>query len=145
MSNGTQFSKDPGITRFPVDTRAWSQIVRQMDEALESRYIFKPTEVTIASGAITVSRTHHTVDTEADADPDQLDTINGGIDGQLLILRSQASARDVEVRDVTVGAGNIRLAGAVTMDLDNRRDVLVLLYVGGSVAEWVEITRAYNL
>jgi hypothetical protein len=40
------------------------------------------TELTIATGAITVTQSQHTVDTEADAASDDLDTISGGTAGR---------------------------------------------------------------
>src|SRR5574343_848241 len=44
------------------------------------------TELTIASGAITVTQTFHRVDTEADAASADLPTITGGADGQFLVI-----------------------------------------------------------
>src|SRR4030065_2005285 len=44
------------------------------------------TNLTISSGAITISRNIHTVDTEGAADSDNLDTINGGAAGHWLVL-----------------------------------------------------------
>ena len=40
-----------------------------------------PTELTIAGGIITRTRSNHTVDTQADAATDDLDTISGGVEG----------------------------------------------------------------
>src|SRR5690606_3555049 len=67
------------------------------------------TELTIASGVITITSTlpivYHMVDTESDAASDDLDTISGGIDGQRLVLRTVTGSRDVTVKNNT---GNIR-------------------------------------
>ena len=58
-----------------------------------------PTELTIdADGAITVTQTFHTVDTFEDAAFDDLDTINGGSEGQLLILAPAHEDRAVLLR-----------------------------------------------
>jgi len=99
-----------------------------------------PTTLTIATGAVTATRSYHKIDTEAAAASDDLDTINGGVDGNILILRCVASARDVVVRD---NAGNIQLAGGVNFTLGNLRDRLVLQY-DAEAAEWLELSRSDN-
>lgn len=62
------------------------------------------TELTISSGAITISRRMHTVDTEGEIASDDLDTINGGNEGQTVILRAANDARTVVIKHNT---GNI--------------------------------------
>lgn len=94
------------------------------------------TELTIASGEISVVQTYHTVDTEADAASDDLDTINGGVEGQFLVIRAANSARTVVAKD---GTGNLSLAG--DFSLTNGEDTLTLLCRG---ADWVEISRSDN-
>ena len=61
-------------------------------------------ELTIASGVITKQRGWHTVDTQADAASDDLDTIYGGVAGDLLYLSAANSAREINV----TRTGNIR-------------------------------------
>lgn len=94
------------------------------------------TELTIASGAITVTRNFHTVDTEADAASDDLDTINGGADGMPLTLAANDAARTVVMKD---GTGNLRLAGDFSMD--NNQDTITLIYNGSA---WLETSRSDN-
>ena len=96
-------------------------------------------EVTIASNAITISSSYVRVDTEGDASTDDLDTINGGKIGQLLILRARNSARTVVVKD----AGNLDIEGDFTMN--HSRDCIVLLCIddGGS-NDFIEIARSNN-
>lgn len=65
-------------------------------------------ELTIASGVITVWDDYHLVDTEGDASSDDLTTINGGQHGQVLILRAADSGRTVSVAE----GGNINLASS---------------------------------
>jgi hypothetical protein len=62
------------------------------------------TELTIATGAITVTQSQHTVDTEADAASDDLDTISGGTAGDVLYLVGANAARVVTLKH---GTGNI--------------------------------------
>lgn len=94
--------------------------------------------LTIATGVITVTGSYHTVDTESAAASDDLDTINGGVDGAHLRLRAVNSARTVVVKD---GTGNIQCAG--DFSLDNAQDTISLLY-DGALSAWLEISRSDN-
>jgi hypothetical protein len=98
-----------------------------------------PALLTIASGVITVTRQYHRVDTEGAAASDDLDTINGGVAGMLLVLQRQSNARAVTVRD---NVGNIQLAGSANCVLNNVFDKLMLIYTPGN--RWEEISRADN-
>ncbi len=88
------------------------------------------TTLTISSGVITATRSRHLVDTEASATYDDLDTINGGVAGDVLVLQSVTSARVVVVKH---GTGNIFLNG-YDVHLDNPRKTLTLLHDG---TRWV--------
>jgi len=96
------------------------------------------TELTIATDTVTATQTRHTIDTEADAASDELRTINGGTDGDILFLSAENSARTIVVRD---GAGNMRLAGDFSMD--HTQDVIHLLY-DGPAGYWIEVSRSNN-
>ena len=74
------------------------------------------------------------MDTQGGAATDDLDTINGGSDGDLLILSTLDNARDVVVKHNT---GNILLSGAADRTLSNVNKRLVLLY-DSTAAAWVE-------
>lgn len=95
-----------------------------------------PAQLTIASGAITATQTYVQVDTEAAAATDDLDTINGGEPGDLLVVRSLTSGRDPTL----IEGGNLILAGSFT--LSDVRDVIVL--VKRTSTEWVEVCRSDN-
>lgn len=95
-----------------------------------------PEQLTIASGAITVTQTYVQVDTEGAAATDDLDTINGGESGDLLVVRSLTSGRDTTL----IEGGNLILAGSFT--LSDVRDVIVL--VKRTSTEWVEVCRSDN-
>jgi len=98
-----------------------------------------PTTLTISGGVITVTQAFHRVDTESAVAKDELDTINGGVDGQVLILRTLNSARDVLVKH---GTGNIWLNNARDKYLGSTVDKLTLVYDG---TIWTQVSLAQNL
>lgn len=93
---------------------------------------------TVATGAITVTTFDDiiSVDTEAAAATDDLDTITGGALYQRLTLSSINSGQDVTAKD---GTGNLRLAGDFIVS--HPQDRLVIEYDG---TNWCEISRADN-
>jgi len=95
-------------------------------------------ELTIASGAITITDSRHTVDTESDASTDDLDTINGGTSGKILILSSANDARDIVIKH---GADNIITDTQTDITLGLTNDKIVLEYDGSN---WVVISRSVN-
>ena len=93
-------------------------------------------ELTISSGAVTIVDSFHTIDTQANAASDDLDTINGGAEGTLLYISANVATRTVVAKD---GTGNLRLAGDFT--IDHSTDVLTLLKAGSN---WHEVCRSDN-
>jgi len=93
-------------------------------------------EVTIASGAITVTQTCHTVDTEGNAASDDLDTINGGTNGMPIYLRPASDSRTVVIKHNT---GNIWISGTADVTLDDIRDLIALIYDG---TKWSDVGGA---
>ena len=93
---------------------------------------------TIASGAITFVTSYMSVDTEASASSDDLDTISGGALGSFLFLSTANSNRDVTIKHNT---GNIKTPNGVDIVLDSI-DKFVLL-VNNSVG-WVAIQSPVN-
>lgn len=63
-------------------------------------------ELTISAGAVTLTQGHHSIDNEADATNDDLDTMNGGNAGEVLFILPANDARTVRIRN---GVGNIFL------------------------------------
>ncbi len=87
-------------------------------------------ELTIASGVITVTGNYHTVDTESDGASDDLDTINGGVAGQILTITAADAARSVVLKD---GTGNINCGAAGTpgdITIDEAENAVTLVYTG---------------
>jgi hypothetical protein len=93
------------------------------------------TELTIASGAVTVTRGFHTIDTEGDAASDDLDTINGGEDGAVLVIRPVHTDRTVVVKHNT---GNIVLQSGADITLDDSTDKCTLIY-DADLAKWIDL------
>lgn len=108
-----------------------------LDNKTLSKLLVSRSDLTLASDAITVTGCYHRVDTQGGAATDDLATISGAAVGQILILQSVASSRDVTVKN---GTGNIFLAGSDFV-LDNSRDFIVLICTGG---ELNEICRSNN-
>lgn len=96
-------------------------------------------ELTISSGAITVTQAAHSIDTEADAAEDNLDTISGGTGGQILFIRPEAGARHVWVRHLV---DNIFLQAEQDVLLDSITDgmFLMCLDVAGN-KKWFDVTK----
>jgi len=92
-------------------------------------------ELTISSGAITITRSRHSIDTESDDAADSLSTINGGSVGDILLLRQSNNGRDITIIDTA----NIRLAGNADFVMENLDSNIVLLKTG---ANWIELSRS---
>jgi hypothetical protein len=103
-----------------------------------STLVLERADLTIASDAITVTKSYHRLDTEGGASSDNLLTINGGTVGQIVTLATTNNSRDVVV---THSSGNILLNGSSNFTLTNVADTITLIYNG---AQWVEIGRGNN-
>jgi len=99
-----------------------------------------PTELTIAGGAITVTKGYHTVDTQGNDATDDLETINGGIDGMILILQAEDTAHTVVLKPVA-GVEKIRLEGGVDFSLATIGAKIILIY-DANQQRWFEISRS---
>jgi hypothetical protein len=96
----------------------------------------------ITAGAITIKNTdcNIVIDTESDAASDDLQVINGGTTGQIIIIRSLINVQDPTLKDYVSGSDNLRLAGDFT--LSHPYDHIVLIRV--DVNDWCEISRSNN-
>ncbi len=82
-------------------------------------------ELTIATGVITKTQSYHDVDTESGDATDDLDTINGGSEGDILILKAEHTDRTIVIKN---GTGNIACDADIT--LDTTSEFVVLIYDG---------------
>ena len=97
-------------------------------------------ERTISVGVIdTTGYSYIEVDTEANAATDDLDTINGGVHGQRLVLQAENSGRTVVVKN---GTGNLYLSTGTDFDLDHAEDKIELIYTTSN--QWHELSRSTN-
>jgi hypothetical protein len=83
--------------------------------------------LTIAAGVITRTQVYHRVDTQGGGATDNLDTINGGTEGDILVIRPENDARTIVVRH---NIGNIWLINGSDITLDDAEDHLLLIYDG---------------
>lgn len=76
----------------------------------DNRIVLKDsTELTISSGAITVTQPYHSIDTESDASGDDLITITAAVGaGEMIYVRLANSARMINFKD---GDGNLIIPG----------------------------------
>lgn len=101
----------------------------------------------VASGAIDISgsaasrvkrRTRIKVGTEGTAATDDLDTINGGQDGDILIVSSFVDGQATTLKNNT---GNLKIGADFT--LATTADRILLMYDSG-LSKWVQISRSTN-
>jgi len=99
--------------------------------------------LTIATGVVAATKSYHEIVVEGGTGggADALDTINGGIDGMMLVIR--AATTGINDTITVTDNGNIALEGAVDFILNDVRDVLTLLYDTGQT-KWLEISRSSN-
>lgn len=96
--------------------------------------------LTIAAGVITISSSASSnilVDTQGGAATDDLDTISGGQDGDIVLLRSLSAARDTTIKN---GTGNILTATGADYVLATATACIMLINFGGN--NWREISRS---
>lgn len=91
---------------------------------------------TIAAGVITRDQSYMAIETQGGAASDNLDTIQGGEEGDILILEALNSTHTVVVKD---GTGNINGPGDVT--LNHAEDKVMLIFNG---SEWDVISSSNN-
>lgn len=84
--------------------------------------------LTISSGVISPTKTHIVVDTEGAASTDDLVTINNGVQGRWIAIRSTSNSRSVVLKH---GTGNIRTSTGQDCTLSSS-DVWTLLIHNGT-------------
>lgn len=141
MAPGILFAEREVITSFeeeslPVLNQELRRLNREAEQLKSWSSSKEASTLSISSGVITVDRTAHVVDTQTAASTDDLVSISGGTDGNILVLYPANSARTVVVKD---GTGNIQINGDFTMD--NEQDTITLVKRG---INWQELSRSDN-
>lgn len=132
-------SPDGNITNLTLSGAAGSELAAyEGDVSIPSGFLNfgSAVELTIATGVVTATQTYQDIDTEAAASTDDLNTINGGTDGDIIILTPISNGRTVVCKD---GVGNLSLNGDFSMT--STSDTITLLYNG---ALWLELSRSDN-
>ncbi len=94
-----------------------------------------PAPLTIAGGVIAATKSYHILTPQGGA-VDDLDTINGGVDGMILVLKGDGTFQI----DVKHGTGNIFLSGAADYLLPSTQERITIQY-DKTRTEWIEISR----
>lgn len=137
MANGNDYRMD-SADRFAFLVHNGSYWICTVVSELQYLNIGLDSTLTISGGAVVKSRSRHVLDNQGGASIDDLDSISGGTEGDVLYLASVASNRIQRVRSMVVG-GNIRLADPLGYRyLDVQKGVL-LIYDG---SYWVEHNAA---
>lgn len=98
------------------------------------------TALVVSSGAITVTKSFHSVNSEGGGtNADDVDTINGDVEGDILIIRPATDVQDITFKN---GTGNLFLSGDFVAA--SALDTLVLVAVDNGTLDWHEVTRSYN-
>jgi len=102
------------------------------------------TLLTIATGDITATQNYHRVDGEGSAD-DDLDGINGGSAGRLLVLRPTSDSVTITIKHNASPAAvdNILLKNDTDYIMDDIDDIILLIYDAtlDTNGAWIEIAR----
>lgn len=99
------------------------------------------TSASQSEGKITVTHNYHQVTHNAGDDTNdvRLHTIDGGVDGAILVLKQQSNDKFVKIMD---GTGNLRLAGnGGHFQMNTGNDTITFVYSGSL---WFEISRSDN-
>lgn len=105
---------------------------------INGKFNTTPVTETISSGAITYSGAAIQVNGEGGA-ADVLTTINGGSEGDRVLLRKLNTSGDITIED---GTGNIFLEPSNDVQLGSLRAAVELSYING---EWKQVSRSGDL
>ena len=103
----------------------------------QTTYLGTSAALTIATGVATITNggSLYAIDTEGATATDDLDTINGGNQGEVIIIGNANDARNVVLKHNT---GNIYNPGGINITLDVTSDRVTLMY-DSTLAKWIVI------
>lgn len=117
-----------------LDTELYN--LEQGDSAFTQLSVGSAGQITIATGAVTVTRSFHKVENEGAASTDTLDTINGGAEGDVLVLIPNNTSNTTTVSN---GTGNIYTADGSAFSLTGRKTFSAICVDNGGTLEWWQI------
>ena len=124
----TELGTDPAGTATDVKTR----LARSLG-ATGNLQFTATTLLTLSSGAITVAQNFHRLETEGGGASDDLDTINGGAAGLVVVLRLADASHNVVFKHNT---GNIYCPLGVDITLDETTEFIVGVY-DSDLTKWL--------
>lgn len=104
-TNATADGDTPTLAATIDEDQTLDMESHRLDNLSDINFI-SATELTISSGAVTLTQGHHNIDTEGDAADDDLDTMNGGESGDIIYILPNDDAHTVRIRHAV---GNIYL------------------------------------
>lgn len=131
-SNGVVFYDDGGNEAAKVLDGGAFQVT--------GLFILEKQTTTISSGAITATASDIYLSGEGGA-ADDLDTINGGVEGAVVVLHNSPGGYTITVKHNT---GNLRLSGSADFGMDGRSDTITLIYRSTGLTGWMEVSRSNN-
>lgn len=129
FGSGLQFHYG-GVERGTLDNSGNLSIDGALNGEIGTLRLSSSTELTISSGAVTITQSVHTVDTEADASSDTLYTISSTSEHKVIFLMPDNGARDIVLGPNT---GNIKTPGDIYVRLKQEYYTNILVYEG---ADW---------
>lgn len=79
-------------------------------------------ELEISTGAVTMTKSYHEIETEGGAAIDELDTISGITEGRILVIKAHDAAHTVVVKN---GTGNLIVGADIYLDDANKHVILI--------------------
>ncbi len=131
-----------GITHNSVGAEMSQAEYESASHDLSLLNIGAEVELTISGGAVAITQSNHTIDTQADGATDDLDNATGGAEGAIITIRPADTTRTVVVKHASGGAGQFRLSGSGDFSMDSAFDTLTCIYTDNN--EWQEIGRCEN-
>jgi len=137
---------DNNIGNALTDTLNW-EIYYDPDNSIfdnvtiNNKLNLQPNTATISGGAVTFAGSYMVIDTEGGAATDDLTTINGGSDGDLVLITLNNSSRNVVIKH---NVGNIFITEEEDILLDLQTDSVLLRYDGINANAWYVVSRSIN-
>lgn len=124
---------------FLVMSRELDQLRKQVDNLVRTNQHFyihsgKSKVTEIVGGSITATLPHIIISSEGGVPGDELHTIEGGLDGKMVVISLEDPADSVLVKDESISGGNIDLHGT-TWVLDHI-NASVVLYYSEQTSNW---------